>query len=400
MLNVFLIVHDFSGAKTYADELSGYLVRKKDVFVFQIYLHYANSTEFSIQEKNQVTSVYIPEKINKKYDKKYYKRAAQLVFFHFNHLANVIVHANMPDQLYMAEETVKLFNCPLVYTLHFMENYYSYFDQITGYNKDIDITGDVLMKAMLAKADHVICVTSFSHRTIVEQYKIEPSKVSVIYNGLEVIDEFSNDPQILKIQYGFLPEDRILLYAGKLETRKGIDKLIKAFLLLKDRLPTTKLVIAGSGEYNSYLPLAQKCIGRISFTGNLPKTTLIDFYRFSEIGIIPSQYEQCSYVAIEMMQHGLPLIISDVPGLNELVIHKETGLICRTQPHENMLNVLEADDADLALQLEYLLTNKETGLILANAARFQTMERHSVDKMGNSTLKIYNHLIKKVQRTE
>lgn len=400
MLNVFLIVHNFSGAKTYADELSGYLVRKKDVYVFQIYLHYTDSKEFSIQKNNQVTSVYIPEKINKEYDKKYYKRAAQLVFCHFHKLANVIVHANMPDQLYMVEEAVKLFHCPLIFTLHFMENYYSYFDHITGYSKDITITGDALLKAMLERADHVICVTRFSHRAIVGHYEIEPSKVSVIYNGIEATDKSYNDKQILKIQYGFSPEDRILLYAGKLETRKGINKLIKAFLLIKDRLPTIKLVIAGSGEYESYLPLAQRCIGRITFTGNLSKTTLIDFYRFSEIGIIPSQYEQCSYVAIEMMQHGLPLIISDVPGLNELVTHKETGLICRTQPHENMLNALEADDADLALQMEYLLTNKETGLILANAARFKTMERHSVDKMGNSTLKIYNHLIKKVQRTE
>ena len=70
MLNVFLIVHNFSGAKTYADELSGYLVRKKDVYVFQIYLHYTDSKEFSIQKNNQVTSVYIQEKINKEYEKK------------------------------------------------------------------------------------------------------------------------------------------------------------------------------------------------------------------------------------------------------------------------------------------------------------------------------------------
>jgi glycosyltransferase involved in cell wall biosynthesis len=137
----------------------------------------------------------------------------------------------------------------------------------------------------------------------------------------------SND----KAHYGFLPEDRIIFYAGQLELRKGIDKLIEVFVLIKYKFPTIMLVIAGAGENNSYLPLSQGCIEPICFTGRLDKSTTFNFYKFSKIGVIPSQYEQCSCVAIEMMQSELPLIISGVPGLYELVVHGETGLVCKTK---------------------------------------------------------------------
>jgi glycosyltransferase involved in cell wall biosynthesis len=394
MLNVFLIVHNFSGAKTYADELSGYLVGNKDVYIFKIYLHYPDSKEFRIWGNNQITTVCIPEKINKEYDKKYYKRAAQLVFCHFQNLQNVVLHANMPEQYYFVKEAKELFRCPLVFTFHFLMSFYSYYDKISGYADEIKDKGNDLEKYMLEFADHIICVTKFSQRAITKLQEVDPTKTSVIYNGKSIFNGSPEKVQNLKIHYGFSPDDRIILYAGQLEPRKGIDKLIKAFLLIKEWFPTTKLVIAGTGEYDSYMPLAQECTGRICFPGKLDKNVLYDFYRFSEMGIIPSQYEQCSYVAIEMMQHGLPLIISDVPGLNELVTHKETGLVCKTQPHSTIQDTIEAEDADLAIQIEYLLSNKETGLKLAIAARKQVLERHSLKNMGEKTQKIYLNLLK------
>ena len=393
MINIFLIVHSFSGAKTYVDELSGYLMGKKDVFVFQVYLHYTGSKEFNVQEKDKITSVYIPEKIVKEFDNKYYKRAAQLVFCHFQNLQNVVLHANMPEQYLFTNEAKELFRCPLVFTFHFLMGFYSYYDKISGYNDENIDKGNVLEKYMLASADHIICVTKFSQRAITKLREVDPTKTSVIYNGKSLINGSSEKVQNLKIRYGFLPDDRLILYAGQLEPRKGIDKLIKAFLLIKEWFPKTKLVIAGSGEYNSYLPLAHECIGRICFTGKLDKNVLYDFYRFSEMGVIPSQYEQCSYVAIEMMQYGLPLIISDVPGLNELVTHTKTGLVCKTQRHSTIKNAIEADDADLAIQIEYLLRNKETGSRLAMSAQMKVLEQHSLENMGEKTLKIYRRLI-------
>lgn len=393
MLNVFLIVHNFSGAKTYVDELSKYLIGIKDVFVFHVYLDYIDIKEFTVQKNNKITSVYIPEKVTKEYDQKYYKRAAQLVFSYFQNLQNVVFHANMPEQYLFSKEVKELFKCPVVFTFHFLMNFYSVYDSITGYDNAGTEKGNVLEKKMLKSADHIICVTQFAQRAITSLHKIPISKTTVIYNGKSFSNELQTEKINDKTHYGFLPENRIILYAGQLEPMKGINRLIEAFLLIKDKFPTIKLIIAGAGEYNSYLPLAQECIGRICFTGRLDKDTMFDFYRFSEIGVIPSQYEQCSYVAIEMMQSGLPLIISDVPGLNELVVHSESGLVCRIKKNTTTPDTIEADETDLALQIEYLLMNKEAGLIFAKEAYLQVLERHSLKNMGVKTLKVYWQLV-------
>lgn len=393
MINLFIIVYDFSGARTYIDELSSYLVGKKNVFVFHVYLNHNGSKEFNIKEKSKITSIYIPKKVTKEYDKKYYMIAAQLIYNKFQNLHSVVLHTNIPEQFYFAEEMKKLFHCPLVFTLHFLMGFFSYYDKISGYNGENIEKGNILEKYMLETADHIICVTQFSQRAIINLHEVNPAKTSVIYNGKSLINESSPLKNKLKIQYGFLPEDRLLLFAGQLISGKGLDKLIKAFHLIKDTYPTTKLIIAGSGEYNDYLPLAQEYIGRVCFTGKLDKKILFDFYLLSEIGIIPSQFEQCSYVAIEMMQHGLPIIISDIPGLNELLIDRKTGLVCKTKSHSTIPCTLEVDEVDLALQIEYLLKNREIGLILAKAAHKRAEELYSLESMGESTLKIYRQLI-------
>jgi glycosyltransferase involved in cell wall biosynthesis len=393
MLNVFLIVHNFSGVKTYIDELSGYLVSKKDISVYQVYLNCIDLKELTIQKNRKITYIYFPRKINKEYDQKSYKRAAQLIFGYYQNLQNVVFHANMPEQYLFTKEVKELFKCPIVFTFHFLMSFYSSNDKISANGIESPEKGNVLERYMIEAADHIICVTKFAQRTIKKLHKIPTLKTTIIYNGKFFSDGLKEEIQNAKISYGFLPEDRIILYAGQLEPRKGINKLIKAFLLVKDKFPAIKLIVAGSGEFDSYLPLAQECIGRIIFTGNLAKTTLSDFYRFSEIGVIPSQYEQCSYVAIEMMQHRLPLIISDVPGLNELVVHNLTGLVCKIQSHSTIEDTFEVNDEDLAMQIEYLLKNKEERLKLATAAHLEVLKRHSLKIMGQKTLQVYKQLL-------
>jgi glycosyltransferase involved in cell wall biosynthesis len=274
-----------------------------------------------------------------------------------------------------------------------LENFYSYLDKVTGFNSEIEITGNDFFLKMVGLADQIICVTAFAKRSLVQMYHIEHEKVEVIYNGVKFQTNKTDYIRKGKEQYGFLPKERIILYAGQLEPRKGIDKLIKAFLLIKGKFPETKLVIAGTGDYDSYNHFSQESAGRILFTGKLDKNTLVDFYCFSEMGIIPSQFEQCSYVAIEMMLYGLPLVISDVPGLNELLVHKMTGMVCKTKPHEIIPNSLEADDFDLALQIEYLLRNPEISKKIGLAARENAKVQHSLERMGEKTLKIYSKLL-------
>ena len=59
--------------------------------------------------------------------------------------------------------------------------------------------------------------------------------------------------------------------------------------------------------------------GKVIFTGKLRKDQLYRFYQIADIGVLPSCQEQCSYVGIEMLMHGIPLVGTDAMGISEMI---------------------------------------------------------------------------------
>lgn len=57
---------------------------------------------------------------------------------------------------------------------------------------------------------------------------------------------------------------------------------------------------------------------KVTYTGHLERKELKKWYQMADIGVIPSYTEQCSYVGIEMMMHGLPIVTSDGFGLRDM----------------------------------------------------------------------------------
>lgn len=255
---------------------------------------------------------------------------------------------------------------------------------------------DLLFENIIRSSDHIICVTNFARRVLCSQHNIDPSKISVIYNGLSHCkNTLSGENKIsLRKELGFQPDDQLILYTGLLQYRKGLDVLFRAFEIIKDKYPTLKLVIVGKGEYDQYLPLINNNYGRIFITGYLHGTNLYNIYKVSDIGVIPSRYEQCSYVVLEMIQNKIPIIISDVPGLNELVEHLKTGMIFKILPHNNGSYILEPDALELALQIQYLLEDKKMAKKLAENAFSESFKRFTTDLMSDRTMEIYESLLK------
>ncbi len=396
IINLFIIVHNFSGAKTYVDELTEYLLQKEDIRIYHVLLNSKGFKELTILHKGNITFVHIPQK-NRNWDEVLYsKRAAQLVYSQFYYIDNIILHSNLSQHYYFVREAIRLFHCSLVFTLHFFENFYSYMNHFAQDEKEPLIVGDASLKALLQLSDKIICVTHFGKEVLINIYKIPPIKIKLIYNGIGRSDfKHASDIKKLKEKYGLLAKDRIILFAGRLQSSKGVETLIKTFLTIKNRFPSTKLVIVGSGEYDKYKSLAHECIGRIIFTGHLPKSMLLDFYEFSEIGVIPSQYEQCSYVALEMMRSSLPIIISNVPGLNELIVNNVSGLICNTKAHTSIPCALMTDAEDLANKMEFLLKNKKIAKKFAFNGELELNKKFSLENMGDLTYQLYTELFKK-----
>lgn len=179
-------------------------------------------------------------------------------------------------------------------------------------DKERQIAGSVKgEKAFLHLADEVIVLSRFTQMFLTEDYGIPVGKMHLVYNGL---DE------------GLCPEDgkeagasRMILFVGRLDEIKGLDRLIDAFVRISEKYPDASLLVAGDGNFQPYLAQSRSLQGRVSFLGRMTGEELEDIYRSAFIGVMPSFHEQCSYTAIEMMRHGIPIIGTDSTGLAEML---------------------------------------------------------------------------------
>ena len=79
-----------------------------------------------------------------------------------------------------------------------------------------------------------------------------------------------------------------------------------------------RFIIAGEGSFSAHMKECEDTCMNITWAGRVGKEKLYEFYSIADIGVLPSFIEQCNYVTIEMMMHGLPIITSSACGLAEM----------------------------------------------------------------------------------
>lgn len=228
-------------------------------------------------------------------------------YFHFNFFSSGTLVRKL-------KECVK--GAKLILTIHYF-NEYDFLE--TGAN--IDIANSLY--------DKVIVLNDTTSSIIQNKYSAKSENLIKILNGTK--DEYSlinEKTRIEIIQELGLFEDQIqLLFVGRLDENKNVSLLIKSFIKLCFLYDNIHLNIVGSGEFELAFKGIDELWGKITFYGKLNKENVYKLYQISDIGIIPSLYEELGYVAIEMMMHGVPIIASNNEGLQEIIIDKENGLL-------------------------------------------------------------------------
>lgn len=249
---------------------------------------------------------------------------------------------------------------------------------------------------IFTSVDRVICLSCYARDLLLKEYQISPEKVCCIYNGLEDTDSspFPEEQPLeerirLRKKYYFLPDDEIILFAGRLSANKGIHELLQAFRLLLSRHPHARLLIAGDGNDVEWGTELDGIWGRVTYTGRIAKTTVHDFYRLADVGVLPSYVEQGSYVAIEMMRAGLPVVATTSTGLSEMIVPGYNGY--KVNLTETATGV-EFPVEELVRHLSTLLSNPllqmETG---RNARRFFE-KNYTLEKMRKGYMGVMEEL--------
>ena len=209
--------------------------------------------------------------------------------------------------------------CPTVVTLHdisyelFPENFHP-----------LDRKRMQLLVPLSArKAAHVITVSEFSRREIIERYGLPEKRVSVTYHGIS--DQF-REPRdaawIASMTERFGLAKPFVLGVGNLQPRKNLERLVMAFARLRAAGADWELVLVGQmawhGQRVNRIVQDLGIADAVKMTGYVSEEELIALYRRAGVFAFPSLYEGFGLPVAEAMTCGVPVLTSNTASLPEV----------------------------------------------------------------------------------
>jgi len=341
------------GVGTFIKQLSLGLASISNINVFKLVIGITKGQSVSINRIDNITFFEIPVKENdtgidtKVNQEKVSKNIARIISQYISPSYMTIIHMNYIFQYFIAIALKKVLKGKIIFTQHVFvyENILqeNYFDTEVETYKAVD---------------KIVTVTKHGKKHL-EDKGIDSNKIEVIYNGIspDILKPKINN-KILK-KYGLKHNEKIILYSGRIDPIKGLDYMCLAMEKLLTQLPDCRLVIAGNGNYESLINSSKKFAANISFLGFLPFEDIVALYHKATIGVIPSLEEQCSYVALEMLHCGLPVVASNLGGLKEIFVHGENALLANiVSDRTNMYGVAPKTN-DLDQYMHQLLSNQD-----------------------------------------
>lgn len=173
------------------------------------------------------------------------------------------------------------------------------------------------------KADHIIAVSKLTMNTVVSNYGIDPSKVTVIHNGNSPL---TKNPSIKYAHLHSLHNagKKIVLYAGRITIQKGVDYFIRAAKKVLEHNPGVYFIVAGSGDMEDQIIKLTSDLGisgQFIFTGFYTGEEFAEFLSVSDVFVMPSVSEPFGVTPLESMSSGIPVIISKQSGVSEVLTH-------------------------------------------------------------------------------
>jgi glycosyltransferase involved in cell wall biosynthesis len=175
-----------------------------------------------------------------------------------------------------------------------------------------------LERAATAHADRFVCVSQ-SVAEFTRRRGFDSEKLVVIPNGVDLPRWKNARPADLPAM-GLPPGRRLLLYVGRLDQQKGLDRFFRELPAVFDELPEHDLLLAGEGKQRASLERLTGWLGiasRIHFAGW--QADVPSIIAAAELVVLPSRWEGMPNVVLEAMAAGKPVIATQAEGTVELL---------------------------------------------------------------------------------
>jgi len=272
-----------------------------------------------------------------------------------------IIHSHLfPSQYYVA--FVKLFflkKIKIITTEHSTSN-----------SRQKNIFFRLIDKNIYKLYDKIIFISNGVAKSFQQIYPKQALKGVVINNGIPLdrfkpIKRISNKSDVFKI-----------IMVARFSKQKDHKTLLKALFLIKDNY---ELNLVGEGEYLEKIKNLSNELGisnKVNFLGF--RNDIATLYGNNDLFVLSSHWEGFGLVAVEAMASGIPAIVTDVPGLNEVV--KDAGLLFE-----------KGNSRELSEKIHHLMNNKELYNTLIQKGLKKAKE-YDIKKLVNKTLNLYNKI--------
>ena len=289
-----------------------------------------------------------------------------------------VIHAHFPPPMtsYYASKSSKKSKTPFILTYHCDLELPKLFGSVIT-----AIYRTTLGRSTLKNSKKIIVTTRTYAATSRDLWKFEPC---VIPNAIDP-KVFNPEDKGRRVKERHnLHDSKIVLYVGRLKFHKGLEYLIES---AQHTTKNVKYLIVGGGDYEPKLKRLMYARGldnRIIFAGEVPNKELPEYYAACDVFVLPSisRLEAFGIVGLEAMASGKPVIISDIPGVREVIEEGVEGLLVEPMNAE-----------DLAEKINILLSDAALRKKMGEHGRRKVEEKFTWDKVVRQIEEVYKEVI-------
>lgn len=199
-------------------------------------------------------------------------------------------------------------------------------------------------RKVVRRLDARIAVSPSAQQYAAEALRMPLGSFRVVPNGVDEAAFANAEPLVELVD----PERPLVLFVGRLEPRKGVDVLVRAFLRLRASTPRVRLCVVGEGpgreRYQQMVPPSIR--PDAMFVGTVDPKDLPRYHASADVFVSPATGgESFGIVLLEAMAAGLPVVASDIPGYRTVLKEGRQG---RLVPPEDAFALAEAISTLLA----------------------------------------------------
>ena len=291
----------------------------------------------------------------------------------------------------------KLWGVPLVVTIHSLEPLRPWKVEQLGNAYHLS---SWMEKTAIEEADAIIAVSQETRNDVLRFFKVDPAKVPVIHNGIDLQQYRKNTATEALVKRGVDPNRPFVLFVGRITRQKGIIHLVNAIphidpslqIVLCAGAPDTKEI--GEEMSQRVAEVSQNRAGVIWIQEMLPREDVIKFYSQAAVFCCPSVYEPFGIINLEAMACETAVVASAIGGIPEVVVPNETGLLVDLALKPGTFDPVDADkfSRELAAAINTVALDSALREKFGRNGRKRVEDHFSWSAIAERTLKLYESL--------